>query len=98
MPIYEYKCKKCGAVSEFFKRISANDKTEVCPECGGQAIRIVSPSSFILKGSGWYVTDYKRYNEKNVSSHNKQKVANESKVDDKSASKTKEPVKAEKAS
>jgi len=68
MPIYEYKCKKCGKISEFIKSIKSNDKVETCPDCGGKAVRIVSQSSFILKGSGWYVTDYKRSNSSSSSS------------------------------
>ena len=88
MPIYEYKCKKCGEVSEFIKSINTNDKTEVCPECGGKAVRIMSQSSFILKGSGWYVTDYKS-SKKKIPVQNQQKVANSSKADEKPVSETK---------
>jgi putative FmdB family regulatory protein len=97
MPIYEYMCKKWGEISEFIKIINTKDKTEVCPLCGGKATRIVSQSSFILKGSGWYVTDYKG-TKKNTASQNKQKVANNNKTADKPATEAKETSKAEKAS
>lgn len=57
MPIYEYKCTKCN--SEFEKFQSINDDTvPSCDACGGNAKKLISRSSFHLKGSGWYVTDY----------------------------------------
>lgn len=58
MPIYEYQCPDCGHVFEEWVNItSANDKAP-CPECGQQAVHIISNTAFVLKGSGWYVTDY----------------------------------------
>jgi len=57
MPIYEYVCNNCGAVTE--KIHGMNEKPSVkCADCGGKAKRKVSSSSFVLKGTGWYVTDY----------------------------------------
>jgi len=61
MPIYEYECKSCGAHVEKMQRISEPPLT-TCPECGGELHKLVSLSSFQLKGSGWYVTDYKGKN------------------------------------
>jgi putative FmdB family regulatory protein len=58
MPIYEYCCDKCGKVFEEWTRHIDDNVTEVCPECKGTARRIVSNTSFVLKGGGWYVTDY----------------------------------------
>jgi putative FmdB family regulatory protein len=57
MPIYEYMCNECG---KKFERIeSFNDDTEIeCQYCPGRAKRVVSQSSFVLKGTGWYQTDY----------------------------------------
>ena len=62
MPIYEYRCHACGAVYETLQSIS--DATiPPCETCGSeQTDRLVSLSSFQLKGSGWYVTDYKGKN------------------------------------
>jgi len=57
MPIYEYHCEKCGKEFEAWQRIS-DDPIEKCSECGGQARKLISQSTFVLKGSGWYVTDY----------------------------------------
>ena len=58
MPTYEYQCRKCG-VFEVTQRITA-PRLKKCPTCKGKAERLVSRSSFILKGSGWYATDYAR--------------------------------------
>ncbi len=57
MPIYEYQCTKCGEVFEAFQKI--NDKPlSQCKFCKGPVERLISHSSFQLKGSGWYMTDY----------------------------------------
>src|SRR5215468_4500753 len=56
MPIYEYKCNKCGVV-EVMQRITEAPLRK-CPNCKGKVERMVSRSSFVLKGSGWYATDY----------------------------------------
>jgi len=58
MPIYEYKCQKCGNQFEVFRGIS-DPEVKNCKLCKGKVQKIVSLSSFSLKGSGWYVTDYK---------------------------------------
>ena len=58
MPTYEYACSACGHRLEAQQRITADPLTE-CPACkGGTLRRLVSRSSFVLKGSGWYATDY----------------------------------------
>jgi putative FmdB family regulatory protein len=58
MPIYEYLCKKCGEF-EVTQRITESALRK-CPTCKGKVERILSRSSFVLKGSGWYATDYAR--------------------------------------
>ena len=58
MPIYEYKCDKCG-VFEVTQRITENSLKK-CPTCKSKIERIISATSFVLKGTGWYVTDYAR--------------------------------------
>ena len=58
MPIYEYECSKCGKAFEVFQRITEDPLTK-CKFCGGAVNRLISQCSFQLKGSGWYVTDYK---------------------------------------
>ncbi len=62
MPIYEYRCKECDHIFELLESFSA-DPVKRCVECGGEAERVISQSSFVLKGSGWYLTDYARQKE-----------------------------------
>jgi putative FmdB family regulatory protein len=57
MPIYEYKCKKCGKEFEMFQGI-ADPAAKSCKFCRGSVHKLMSLSSFHLKGSGWYATDY----------------------------------------
>lgn len=57
MPIYEYKCEKCGHHLEVMQKMSDDPLTR-CPECKGKLEKIFSQTSFQLKGSGWYVSDY----------------------------------------
>lgn len=59
MPIYEYKCQKCGYSFEQLQRVT-DEPPCVCPECKSKSlVKLVSNTSFQLKGSGWYVTDFK---------------------------------------
>jgi putative FmdB family regulatory protein len=57
MPIYEYQCDSCGAQRELFVR-STDAPLPKCPDCRKKMRRVISQTAFILKGSGWYVTDY----------------------------------------
>jgi putative FmdB family regulatory protein len=57
MPIYEYECLGCGAVHEVLQRLS-EPPLQSCPSCGKGVRKLVSESSFVLKGGGWYLTDY----------------------------------------
>ncbi len=59
MPIYEYSCEDCQHLFEEWQK-DFTDKKMTCPVCGGRAKRMISNTAFILKGSGWYVTDYAR--------------------------------------
>jgi putative FmdB family regulatory protein len=58
MPIYEYRCKECHQVFEEWFKNAEEDESPVCPVCDGPAERIISNTSFVLKGNGWYATDY----------------------------------------
>jgi putative FmdB family regulatory protein len=59
MPIYEYFCSQCNKVHEVLQRIS-EEPLRQCPVCGSETIqKMVSRAAFQLKGSGWYVTDFK---------------------------------------
>lgn len=57
MPIYEYECATCEKVFEVQQRIS-DDPLEICPDCHGAVKKLVSVSSFQLKGGGWYADGY----------------------------------------
>ncbi len=57
MPIYEYECRECGQVYEIMQKMSDKPLTE-CPHCSGKLQKLISQSTFHLKGSGWYATDY----------------------------------------
>ena len=57
MPTYEYQCDQCARTFEIRQRITAEPLT-CCEACGGPLRRLLSPAPFILKGKGWYVTDY----------------------------------------
>ena len=58
MPIYEYLCTKCGRTTEVMQKFSEPPMSS-CSECGGSVNKLISRTSFQLKGSGWYATDYK---------------------------------------
>jgi putative FmdB family regulatory protein len=62
MPIYEYHCSHCGTF-ETMQRIT-EPPLKRCPTCKGKVERMVSRTSFILKGNGWYATDYARSSSK----------------------------------
>jgi putative FmdB family regulatory protein len=57
MPIYEYECNGCGKRHEIMQKITDSPLTE-CPDCGSELKRVISNTSFVLKGTGWYMTDY----------------------------------------
>ena len=57
MPIYEYECTECGKHHEIMQKITDKPLTD-CTECGGKMKKIISNTSFVLKGTGWYATDY----------------------------------------
>ncbi len=58
MPIYEYKCPDCGHAFDAIQKMS-DDPIKVCPSCGaGQVKKLISATSFVLKGSGWYKDHY----------------------------------------
>lgn len=59
MPIYAYRCEACGFAKDVLQKISDPQLT-VCPECGKESFKKqVTAAGFQLKGSGWYVTDFR---------------------------------------
>lgn len=63
MPIYEYECEACGHRSEELQRMD-DPPLATCPACGGPYKKLLSAPAFQFKGSGWYVTDYARKDQK----------------------------------
>jgi putative FmdB family regulatory protein len=59
MPLYEYQCTKCGKIEEALQKFSDPPLT-TCPNCSGELNKLISQSSFHLKGSGWYATGYSK--------------------------------------
>ena len=83
MPIYEYECTKCGNIEEALQKFSDKPLTR-CGHCKGKLAKLVSQSTFHLKGSGWYVTDYanKPKDSAEPSKKEKQSKSAESKTSD----------------
>ncbi|WP_440940510.1 FmdB family zinc ribbon protein [Immundisolibacter sp.] len=68
MPIYEYVCGACGVQRDVMQKVSEPALTQ-CPQCGAEAFqKQVSAAGFQLKGSGWYVTDFRGNKDKSASS------------------------------
>jgi putative FmdB family regulatory protein len=60
MPTYEYQCEKCDELFEYFQQITEAPKA-VCEKCGGKLTKLLSGGSgLIFKGTGFYITDYKK--------------------------------------
>ena len=86
MPIYEYKCQKCGHYFEALQRIS-EEPLSTCPECKKNALKkLVSAPHFRLKGEGWYETDFKKDNQKNLAENKEEKISDKDKKSDNKAS------------
>jgi putative FmdB family regulatory protein len=91
MPIYEYQCGKCGKVTEVMQKIS-DPPPGKCPKCNSKKMqRVMSQTSFQLKGEGWYITDYSRKDKEKKASSSKKKddsgSSSESSSSDKKAKK-----------
>jgi len=71
MPIYEYQCQACGHEHEALQKISA-EPLVACPVCSKEELqKKISAAGFRLKGSGWYETDFKSGQKKNIASDSK---------------------------
>jgi len=79
MPTYEYRCEACGYQFEEFQSISDNP-IKVCPKCKKESVKklISGGSGLIFKGSGFYITDYKKKNNTG-STNSKKDLPNDSK-------------------
>ena len=85
MPIYEYQCGKCGTF-EVTQRITKKSLSR-CPTCKSKVKKLISNTSFQLKGTGWYVTDYARKDQASTSSKEGKAAATESKGESKGPAK-----------
>jgi len=93
MPIYEYECQKCGTF-EATQKITDKPLGK-CPTCKGKVKKLISNTSFQLKGTGWYITDYARKDQGAGKSENGAKPATESKESKETKSETKSESKTE---
>lgn len=89
MPIYEYSCSNCREKFEFMQKIT-DEPIRHCPKCSGELKKLVSNTSFVLKGTGWYVTDY--------ANKSTDKPSTETTTDTKSSEATPKETKADTAS
>lgn len=81
MPIYEYQCQACGANTEIIQHFN-DPPAQECPSCKANALqKLISAPNFQLKGSGWYVTDFRDKNKKDPSD----KPSSETKTENKSS-------------
>jgi len=79
MPIYEYECQQCGHHHEVLQKISDDPLTQ-CPACNANALKkLVSAAGFRLSGNGWYETDFKSKNKKNLAQSDSQSSSQGSK-------------------
>jgi putative FmdB family regulatory protein len=85
MPIYEYQCQKCGTF-EVTQRITENPLSK-CPTCRGRVKKLISNTSFQLKGTGWYITDYARKGQESAKSGNGSKASQDGKAESKGEAK-----------
>jgi len=87
MPLYEYRCHKCGKKFDALQKFS-DQPLAVHEDCGGELERLVSPPAFHFKGTGWYVTDYAKSNGVSTPPSEGAKDGKESKAESKNDSKS----------
>lgn len=88
MPIYEYRCTQCGEVFEAFQKITDEPLTQ-CKFCSSRVEKLISQSSFQLKGSGWYLTDYAKRSSSGSAEKPKTGAESEKPVESKTSTETK---------
>ena len=95
MPLYEYKCKKCG--HHFERIVKFSDKPmKKCPDCGGAVEQLISAPTVQFKGAGWYVTDYAKKSTSSPSKSSESDGSKESTKDGKESKDSKETKKDDK--
>jgi len=92
VPIYEYACTNCNHALDALQKMSDEPLVE-CPECGKAALkRLISAPRFRLKGQGWYETDFKKDNQRNLAKGEAEKAQSDSKPDKKDSKEVAKPV------
>ncbi len=76
MPLYEYRCKTCGRTFEIIQKFSDRPLRK-CSECSGELEKLISRSSFQLKGGGWFINDYSSSKSASPSGESKPKKTSE---------------------
>jgi putative FmdB family regulatory protein len=94
MPIYEYQCEKCGSHFEVIQKFS-DQPLKFCSNCKGRLTKLISQTSFQLKGSGWYVTDYAKSGKTSSKSDESSKTDESSKPAAETPTKSETPTKKE---
>src|SRR5262245_43677274 len=94
MPIYEYRCEKCGSHFEVIQKFS-DQPLKFCSNCKGRLTKLISQPSFQLKGSGWYGTDYAKSGKASSKPDESPKSAEPSSTSTESSAKTETPAKKE---
>jgi putative FmdB family regulatory protein len=94
MPIYEYRCEKCDSHFEVIQKFS-DKPLKFCSICKGRLTKLISQTSFQLKGSGWYVTDYAKSGKTTSKSDESSKPNESSKPAAESSTKSETPAKKE---
>ena len=88
MPIYAYACKDCDHTLDKLQKIADAPLVD-CPDCGEPALkRLLSAPRFRLKGQGWYETDFKKDNQRNIAGDKEPSAAKEKKSEDKTSTKS----------
>ena len=86
MPIYEYACESCGHQFDALQKMS-DDPLEDCPDCGESSLKkLLSAPNFRLKGGGWYETDFKKDNKRNLAGEGKEDSSKDGKDKEKKSS------------
>ncbi len=88
MPIYEYECEKCGNRVEHWQKMS-DSPLSTCDSCGGGMHKVISQTTFHLKGSGWYVTDYANNKQQDKGSEKSEKKKDNASADKSSCASSK---------
>ncbi len=89
MPLYEYKCLRCGASFELLQKVGESSLKK-CIKCGGNLEKIISAPALQFKGKGWYVTDYAMKDKPETEEKTSQKKTKDK--EDKSSKKEKSPL------